>query len=52
MITEKKFCKGCGRKLEDNPLSSIIGGKQYYEFQDGFYCIECARLKLKKRRIK
>ena len=42
------FCKGCGRKLNTMPLV----GERVVEFEEGFYCLECARKKIdRKRRI-
>ena len=49
MITEKKFCKGCGQKIDINPLSNIIS-KTYVELDNGFYCMECAKKRIAKRR--
>ena len=42
------FCKGCGRKL--NPMPFF--GEKVVEFENGMYCLECARKKIdRKRRI-
>lgn len=50
---ESKFCKGCGNKL--NILTGILGAmtkKNYFEFDDGFYCEKCAKIRVAKRRKK
>ena len=50
MITEKKFCKKCGQLIKEPLL--FLSPKTYYEFEDGYYCMECARDKVKKSRGK
>jgi hypothetical protein len=45
------FCKKCGQKVEDKPTDFILG-KKYVELEDGFYCIECAKIEIRKRREK
>ena len=49
MITEKKFCKGCGQVINTNPLVNIVS-KTYVELDNGFYCMTCARERIAKRR--
>jgi hypothetical protein len=51
MITEKIFCKACGQKI-DTSFLSMISGKKFVELDDGYYCQECARDRIKKRRGK
>jgi len=48
------FCKGCGIALKSpNPLSLIfVKGEKIYQFDDGYYCEHCAKLRIDKRRRK
>ncbi|MFA6201207.1 MAG: hypothetical protein WC679_12465 [Bacteroidales bacterium] len=50
-MLDKKFCKGCGRKLNESPLPAVYG-ERVYEFEDGFYCEICGKAIVKKRREK
>jgi len=50
-MTNKIFCKGCGKKLNISLMPGIYG-EQTQEFEDGHYCLECAREKIKKQRSK
>ena len=43
----KQFCKGCGQKLATVPILGTVKG---HEFEDGFYCEQCATAKVKKAR--
>ena len=46
-MKELKFCKNCHILLSEG----FLGFKpQYYTFEDGFYCIKCARTKVDKSR--
>jgi len=47
MMKDKVFCKGCGKKLNVLPFGM---GDRYQEFEDGFYCETCAKLRINKRR--
>lgn len=52
MIREKIFCKGCGQKIDTNNLLTVLTGNKYIELDDGYYCGECAKDRIKKRRAK
>ena len=43
---EKKFCQGCKKRL------LMLGplGDRTMEFEDGFYCEKCAKVKVEKNR--
>jgi len=50
-MNEKKFCKNCKKRLPERTLfSSLAGGEKVYEFEDGWYCENCALVKVKKAR--
>lgn len=49
MLTEKNFCKGCGRIIHTNFLRNLIT-RTFIGFDNGFYCMECARKRIAKRR--
>lgn len=45
----KQFCVSCGQKLEVNKgfLSRFRQEEpQYKEFEDGFYCVPCTKIKV------
>lgn len=44
MIDE--FCKSCEQKIPTN----LFGKLQGHKFKDGWYCEECARVKVEKAR--
>lgn len=46
MVTKKHFCKGCGQRLAVKFLGKIVA----HEFEDGFYCEYCGKIKVKKVR--
>lgn len=43
-----KFCANCGIALKEGVLG--FGGTKTYEFEDGWYCEECAKVKVKRAR--
>ncbi len=50
MINEKKFCKNCGQMLEVKSIPFMA--KTYVELEDGYYCVECGREIIRRRREK
>lgn len=55
MIHEKKFCKGCGQRIDSQKsgILDMIMPKQQappQEFEDGWYCHQCAIEKVEKKR--
>jgi len=51
MITEDKYCKGCGQKLNmKSGFFSRFIQKNYFQIDGDFYCEVCAREVVKKRR--
>jgi len=51
MIKDKIFCKGCGQKINTDMLS-VLSGNKFVELDDGYYCSDCAKDRIKKRRAK
>lgn len=47
-MREKTFCISCGQLIPTNLLGKIQG----YEFEEGFYCVGCAKERVKKARSK
>jgi len=43
------FCKGCGQKLPQG-ISIMFADSKPVEFEDGFYCAKCAKIKVNKVR--
>lgn len=43
----KEFCKSCEQLLQKNFFTNKIIG---YEFKDGYYCEQCATIKIKTAR--
>lgn len=51
MITESKYCKCCGQKLQVGGLSNMFS-KTYVEIDGDFYCLTCGTALVKQRRSK
>ena len=45
---EKIYCKGCGRRL----INTFIGGEKIVEYEDGWYCEKCSKIRQEKRGVK
>lgn len=43
------FCKKCGQKIAVG-LSSMFSEEKPVQFEDGFYCYKCAKLKVEESR--
>lgn len=51
MGTEKVFCQKCERRLNTGgPLKLISKGEKIHEFKDGYYCDNCAKVKIEEAR--
>ena len=46
-----EFCKKCGQKLAIG-LASMFAQHKAVEFEDGFYCEKCAKIKVEEARNK
>jgi len=46
-MKDKTFCKGCGKRLNILPFGM---GDRVYEFDDGYYCEACSKLRTDRRR--
>jgi hypothetical protein len=49
MISESKFCKGCGQKVNTNVFLNLAS-KTFVEIDGEYYCMTCGREVVKKRR--
>ena len=51
MVSEKIFCQKCERRLKTGgPLKLISKGEIIHEFKDGYYCDNCAKVKIQEAR--
>jgi hypothetical protein len=44
---EQRYCKQCGQRIRNNLIT-----KEGMELEDGWYCTQCARIIIQKRRMK
>ena len=44
-----EFCKGCGQKVAAG-VGSMFSKVKPIEFEDGFYCEECAKIRVARSR--
>ena len=44
-----KFCAKCGQKLPSE-ISNFFAKNKSHEFEDGFYCENCAKVKVAEAR--
>jgi len=47
-MMEKIYCKGCGRRLMNTPFL----GERIVEYEDGWYCEKCSKIRQEKRSVK
>lgn len=52
MEGEKTFCQGCKQRIPKPSLFLKITGTKIYEFEEGYYCENCAKVKVNKERKK
>jgi hypothetical protein len=46
-----KYCVKCKIKIKESKIGEILGERNYVEFMDGEYCLDCADdLKRRKRK--
>lgn len=45
----KKFCKKCGQRLPEG-FTNFVSKSKAREFEDGFYCETCAKIKVEEAR--
>jgi len=41
-----EYCKTCGQKITVGGLGALFAQSKPVEFEDGFYCEKCAKLKV------
>lgn len=55
-MTEKKFCQRCKQliKLKPKGLMGVFSKPpmEFYEFEDGYYCGPCGKVKVEEARKK
>jgi ribosomal protein L24E len=44
-----KFCQKCGQKIPDG-IGAMFAQSKPVEFEDGFYCENCAKIKVAEAR--
>lgn len=48
-MKEKRFCKCCGQRLPEG-MALLFGKVKIHEFTDGFYCDNCAKIRVQRCR--
>lgn len=36
-----KYCERCKKKIYESSLGEFLGNKNYAEYKDGYYCLDC-----------
>jgi len=52
-LSEKIFCQGCKQRISKSGMAKKLltkGSEDIFEFEDGFYCSKCAKIKVEKER--
>ena len=45
-----EFCKKCGQKIVTGGFGAMLAQSKAKEFEDGWYCEKCAKLKVESAR--
>jgi len=46
----KEYCKKCGQVIKVSSFGNLFGEQKSVEFEEGHYCIKCAKIKIEQSR--